>query len=95
MQLGKIIGEVVATQKVNGLSDFKLALVEDVDEALKVTGKKTVAVDLLNCGHGEIVLYTSGSSARQTGQTDKKPVDAVVVGIVDIICAHGKETYKK
>ena len=95
MQLGKIIGEVVATHKVEGLADFKLALVEEVNEELAGSGKKIVAVDIMNAGVGEIVMYVSGSSARATRETDKKPVDHCVIGIIDIITCGNRTTYRK
>jgi microcompartment protein CcmK/EutM len=42
-----------------------------------------VAVDAVGAGAGEVVLYATGSSARQTGLTDGRPVDAVIMAIVD------------
>ena len=42
-----------------------------------------------------MVLYASGSSARQTVRTDKKPVDAVVMAIVDSWEIEGQDIYKK
>ena len=42
-----------------------------------------VAVDTVQAGVGDVVLVTSGSSARQTAVTKNKPVDAVIIAIVD------------
>lgn len=42
-----------------------------------------VAVDSVGAGVGEVVLVAQGSSARQTVITKNKPVDAVVMAIVD------------
>ncbi len=54
-----------------------------------------MAVDAVGAGVGEMVLYACGSSARQTERTDKKPVDAVVMAIVDTWEIEGEEKYRK
>ncbi len=54
-----------------------------------------VAVDAVGAGNGEVVLCTSGSSARMTGMTEDRPVDAVVVAIVDSVEMEGATTYRK
>jgi microcompartment protein CcmK/EutM len=54
-----------------------------------------VAADVVGAGEGEYVLYASGSSARQTTQTDAKPIDAVVMAIVDSWEIDGEQRYKK
>mgnify|MGYP000718269644 CR=1 FL=1 len=48
----------------------------------------------VGAGVGEMVLYASGSSARQTVRTDKKPVDAVVMAIVDNWEIDGEIVYR-
>ena len=78
MNLGRIVGTVVATRKEHRLSGFKLQVVEMVDLDLKPTGSFTVAVDAVGAGYGEIVLTAAGSSARLTEATSEKPVDAVI-----------------
>ena len=85
MFIGKVSGTVVATRKVDELSGFKLLIVKKLDLSRKETGDFTVAVDVVGAGSGETVLVVSGSSARQTPRTDKKPVDAAVVGIIDSV----------
>ena len=52
-------------------------------------------MDAVGAGVGEMVLFASGSSARQTAATDNKPVDAVVMAIVDSWEVDGKEKYRK
>jgi ethanolamine utilization protein EutN/carbon dioxide concentrating mechanism protein CcmL len=54
-----------------------------------------VAVDAVGAGVGEMVLFASGSSARQTASTDQKPVDAVIMAIVDSWEIGGNEKYRK
>jgi microcompartment protein CcmK/EutM len=61
----------------------------------KATGDSVVAVDAVGAGVGEMVLFASGSSARQTESTDNKPVDAVVMAIVDSWEIDGDEKYRK
>ncbi|MDD2715983.1 MAG: EutN/CcmL family microcompartment protein [Candidatus Wallbacteria bacterium] len=85
MLLGKICGTVVATRKDVNLVGFKFLVVEELTIELKPTGKFHIAVDTVGAGAAETVLLVSGSSARQTVKTDKKPVDCIVVGIVDTI----------
>lgn len=95
MLLGQVIGTVVSTQKEPSLNGLKFLLVRTLDEEGKATGATVVAADSVGCGVGELVLYASGSSARQTTVTDKRPVDAVIMAIVDQWEVGGKTKYKK
>lgn len=96
MIMGKVVGIVVATQKDSGLDGFKLQIVQSVDMRTLKTGESSlVAVDTVGAGIGEIVLCTSGSSARMTLATENRPVDAVIVGIVDSCEIEGSEVYRK
>ena len=61
----------------------------------KPTGESVVAVDAVGAGVGEMVLFAQGSSARQTVATDNKPVDAVIMAIVDSWEIEGEEKYRK
>lgn len=90
MFIGKIAGTVVSTRKVEQLDGFKLLLVKRLDLDDKETGDFVVAVDVVGAGYGERVLVVSGSSSRQTERTDKKPVDAAVVGIIDEVTVHSR-----
>jgi microcompartment protein CcmK/EutM len=95
MLLGEVVGTVVSTRKESSLEGLKLLLVKAIDETCKATGATVVAADAVGCGVGEIVLYASGSSARQTEVTDKRPVDAVIMAIVDQFEVAGEVLYKK
>jgi microcompartment protein CcmK/EutM len=95
MQLAKVVGTVVASQKEPSLEGLKLLLVRAVDEEGRETGAFLVAADAVGAGPEEIVLIASGSSARQTRVTDKRPVDAVVMAIVDTCEVGGTVKYKK
>jgi len=83
MVLGKVIGSVWATRKDGKLEKMKFLLVRHLDFDLKFKDSFVVAVDGVGAGAGEIVLVASGSSARMTEMTDEKPVDAVIMAIVD------------
>ncbi len=82
MVLAKVIGTVVATQKESSMDGLKFLLLRQVDMEGKESGGLVVAVDAVGVGMGEMVLYASGSSARQTKLTDKRPCDAVIMAIV-------------
>ncbi len=95
MVLGKVIGTVVATRKEGSLEGLRLLLVRGLDLDGKATGALVVAVDALDAGIGEVVLYASGSSARQTEVTKDRPVDATVMAIVDQVEVSGELRYQK
>ncbi len=90
MKMGKVIGTVVATRKDPSLEGVKLLVVENLTLDLKPEGGYVVAVDAVGAGSKEVVLYASGSSARQTAKTKDRPVDAVIMAILDSFEAHGK-----
>jgi microcompartment protein CcmK/EutM len=81
--LGKVVGTVWATRKDEKLVGLKLMIVRHVELDYKLKNTYVVAVDSVGAGVGEIVLVTSGSSARQSALTEGKPVDAVISGIID------------
>ncbi len=95
MQLAKVVGSVVATRKEESLTGLKLLLVRPVDEEGREGATVLVAADAVGAGPGELVLVASGSSARQTLATDKRPVDAVVMAIVDSWDVGGAVKYRK
>jgi microcompartment protein CcmK/EutM len=93
--LGKVVGTVVATRKEQELEGLKLLVVRGVDLDGKPTSTVVVAVDAIGAGVGEVVLYASGSSARQTQVTKDRPVDATVMAIVDQLEVGGTLKYVK
>jgi ethanolamine utilization protein EutN len=97
VQLAKVMGNVVATQKNDRFRGMKLLLVQPYvskGEALAPSGGSVVAVDSVGAGLEELVLFTQGSSARLTPATRDAPVDAVIVGIVDTVEAGGRRLEK-
>lgn len=95
MNLARVIGTVVSAHKDESLDGLKFLLLELLDERRKPTGTSVVAADAIGAGVDELVLYASGSSARQTRVTDKRPVDAVVMAIVDSWEIGGEQIYRK
>ena len=85
MILGKVAGTVVATRKDERLVGSKLLFVQPVQPDGTPRGAPLVAVDTVDAGAGEQVLVVSGSSARMAAGMADRPVDAVIVGIVDTV----------
>ncbi|MBI4417766.1 MAG: EutN/CcmL family microcompartment protein [Ignavibacteriales bacterium] len=83
MVLGKVVGTVWATRKDDDLVGMKFQIVKHIGLDYKLKETFVIAVDTVQAGVGDVVLVTSGSSARQTAVTKNKPVDAVIVAVVD------------
>lgn len=95
MKLGKIIGNVVSTNKVDNLNALKLYVVEYLNEELIGINKSAVCADTTNAGTGDIVLLCSSSSARMTKMTKEACVDNTIVAIVDVISLGQRVIYNK
>jgi ethanolamine utilization protein EutN len=105
MFLARVTGQVVATQKDKSLSGQKLLVVEPLNvkyeegasapAALGNTGRAIVAIDVVGCGEGQLVLVVQGSSARMTDITKNMPADAAIVGIVDSATYAGRTFYQE
>lgn len=95
MQLARVVGTVVSTRKEQSLSGLKLLVVRPLDEEGRESGNAIVSADAVGAGLDEVVLIAAGSSARQTVATDKKPVDSVVMAIVDSWYVGDAQKYKK
>ncbi len=99
MFLAKVEGSVVSTKKDASMSGRKLLilrpqLVDDKDPTKFRPGVNTiVAVDSVGAGIGEMVLFCQGSSARLAPNLKDAPVDAVIIGIVDVVDVLGKQIY--
>ncbi len=83
MILGKVVGTVWATRKDDALVGMSLQIVRHVDLDYKLKDQFVVATNTVQAGVGDVVLVATGSSARQTAQTKNKPVDAVIMAVVD------------
>lgn len=95
MLLGRVVGTLVASRKEPSLDGLKFLVLRQLDIEGRETGAYNVAADAVGAGLGEVVLYATGSSARQTKVTDKRPCDGVIMAIVDTIEVDGTLTYDK
>lgn len=95
MELGKVVGTVVATRKDEGLQGYKILVLSLLDAGMGPSGSNVVAVDSVGAGVGEVVLVVRGSSARVTTGMSEKPVDASIVAILDSVEIGGKRVFDK
>ena len=95
MQVGQVVGTLVATRKDEKLQNQKLLVVQVHDQSNKPKDQYVVAVDSVGAGHEDMVLYATGSSARQTTQTENRPCDAVIMAVVDSWDLGGANVYEK
>ena len=95
MLIAKVIGTTVSTIKDEKIVGRKLLVLRQTDEKGNPVGKPYVAVDTVNAGVGDLVLTAHVSSARQTKITDKRPVDAVIMAMIDSLEVDGEITFEK
>ena len=95
MLICKVVGSAVATVKDEKLTGTKLLVVREADETGQPVGKPVVAIDTVDAGAGDLVLIAAGSSARQTYVTKDRPVDAVIMAVLDSLEVDGEVTYRK
>ena len=84
MIIGKVIGSVVSTRKMDSLIGSKFMIVEPI-KGMSLDQTQIVATDIIGAGIGEYVLVSTGSSARVSTGVEDSPVDAAIVGIIDDI----------
>ena len=95
MLIARVVGSAVSTIKDEKLIGVKLLVIKEADETGKPIGKPIIAIDTVDAGTGDLVLTASGSSARQTNITQNRPVDTVIMAILDSLEVDGKITYRK
>jgi ethanolamine utilization protein EutN/carbon dioxide concentrating mechanism protein CcmL len=96
MQIARVKGNVVSTNKAEKLHGLKLLIVVPIDLAtFEEKGQPVVAIDTVGVGEGEVVMLCSGSSSRQTALTENKPSDMAIVAVVDSIEISGKLVFRK
>jgi microcompartment protein CcmK/EutM len=95
MNLARVRGTVIATRRADNVDGARWLLVEECDQS--GTGRKEylVALDMVGADRGQLVLLTQGSSCRWTRRTDDRPMDALVVGIVDAIDQGGTMVWRQ
>ena len=95
MYLGKVVGTLVATRKEPTLDGLKFLVLRQLDVEGQETGNYRVAADAVGAGLDEVVLYATGSAARQTHYTHERPCDGVIMAIVDQLEVDGDLKYDK
>ncbi|MCT7951848.1 carbon dioxide concentrating mechanism protein CcmL [Ancylothrix sp. C2] len=95
MQLARVRGTVVSTQKEPSLRGVKLLLLQLLDEEGQPLPGYEVAADSVGAGLDEWVLVSRGSAARQSSDSTSRPLDALVVGIVDTVNVDNRLLYSK
>ena len=88
MQLAKVIGTVVATERYAGLQGIKLLIVQPVDRRGREAGRPVVAADAVAmAGPGELVYVVGAREAAQALPDTFVPVDHAIVGIIDSLAS--------
>ncbi|MFB2936202.1 EutN/CcmL family microcompartment protein [Aerosakkonemataceae cyanobacterium BLCC-F154] len=95
MQIAKVRGTVVSTQKDPSLRGAKLLLLQFVDEEGKLLPGYEVGADIVGAGLDEWVLVSRGSAARIASGNEARPIDALVVAIIDTVSMDNRLVYSK
>ncbi len=95
MMLGMVVGTVVSERRGDQIETPRYLLVEQSDQTGTGQNDFLVAIDMIGAYSGELVMIGQGSAARQTEMTFDRPIDAVIVGIIDLIDQQDKEVYRK
>jgi carbon dioxide concentrating mechanism protein CcmL len=95
MQIAKVRGTVVSTHKEPSLRGVKLLLLQFVDEEGQLLPQYEVAGDQVGAGIDEWVLVSRGSAARIVDGSEKRPLDAMVVAIIDTVSVENRLLYSK
>ena len=95
MKVGKVIGTVVASRKVESLKGVKLLLVQPLDEDGEPKGEPVVACDTQQSGPGETVFFIGGREASLPLPDPFNPSDATITGIIDEVTRESRIDIKK
>ena len=95
MQIAKVLGTVVSTYKTRSLTGVKLLIVQFIDAQGQLLPNYEVAADIVGAGINEWVLVTKGSAARIDSGNEDRPLDAMVVGIIDTVTVDNRSLYNK
>lgn len=95
MQIARVCGTVVSTQKEQSLTGVKFLLVQFIDQDGQPLPQYEVAADSVGAGIDEWVLISRGSAARQARGSENSPLDARVIGIIDTVSVDNRRLYSK
>ena len=86
MQIGRVVGTVVSTQKNRKLEGAKLMLVQILTLENEPRGPAVLAIDSVGAGIGEkVLLVIEGKAAGDALGRKAAAVDAAIIGIVDVV----------
>lgn len=91
MKLGRVIGRVVSTVKVESFEGIKLLLVQPLDEKIEKAGDPLVAFDTIQAGVGDLIYYETSREGGRVLETTMNPCDAAIMGIVDDMYVEDKK----
>ena len=95
MILGKVVGSVVAEKKDIDIEGARFLLINICNQRAEKKDDFIVALDLVGAGYNELVMISQSTPARETQITNNKPIDAIIVGIIDVIDENENIVYKK
>ena len=91
MQIGRVVGTVVSTQKNRTFEGAKLLLVQPLDPDDTPRGNPVLAVDGVGAGvHEKVLVVLEGRAAGEALGRKAAPVDAAIVGIIDHVDFNGR-----
>ena len=94
MKICRVVGNVVGSQTADRLKGPTYLLVQPTTATGAANGSPIVAVDAVQAGEGDLVILSQGSSCRQIEGTVDAAVDALVIGVIDLIDSDGSVAYR-
>lgn len=92
MKIARVTGTVVSTVKIDSHKDFKIMVVQPVDDLAEPYGDTFLAIDTAQAGVGDYVLVVEeGKAARQLMDRPEAPCEAIIVGVIDYVETGGKQ----
>jgi ethanolamine utilization protein EutN len=85
MQIGRVVGKIVATVKNPTLESQRLLIVQPLTHELLETGKQLICTDATGAGAGELIYWCRGKEASFPFRPAEVPTEATIVGMIDEI----------
>jgi carbon dioxide concentrating mechanism protein CcmL len=95
MMIAKVVGTITSNKKSDDIDGSRYLLVNQCNQNIDLSGNYFVVLDIIGATVGEIVMIAQGSAARQTHISNNKPIDAILIGIIDLIDVNNKFVYQK